>query len=51
MGDGNEVTFEIYAAKVIWDGEYHDIPVNEAELDSDKFFHPNGLRESPGVAL
>jgi clan AA aspartic protease len=31
LGDGSEVTFEVYAAKVIWDGEYVDIPVNEAE--------------------
>jgi clan AA aspartic protease len=33
LGDGSEVTFEVYAAIVIWDGEYHDIPVNEAETD------------------
>jgi clan AA aspartic protease len=33
LGDGSEVTFEVYAAKVIWDGEYLDIPVNEAETD------------------
>jgi clan AA aspartic protease len=33
LGDGSEVTFEIYAAKVIWDGEYRDIPINEAETD------------------
>ena len=33
LGDGSEVTFEVYAAKVIWDGEYHDIPINEAETD------------------
>jgi clan AA aspartic protease len=33
LGDGSEVTFEVYAAKVIWDGEYRDIPVNEAETD------------------
>jgi hypothetical protein len=26
LGDGSEVTFEVYAAKVIWDGEYRDIP-------------------------
>jgi clan AA aspartic protease len=25
LGDGSEVTFEVYAAKVIWDGEYRDI--------------------------
>lgn len=33
LGDGSEVTFEVYAATVIWDGEYRDIPVNEAETD------------------
>jgi clan AA aspartic protease len=33
LGDGSEVTFEIYAAKVIWDGEYLDIPINEAQTD------------------
>ncbi len=33
LGDGSEVTFEVYAAKIIWDGEYRDIPVNEAETD------------------
>lgn len=33
LGDGSEVTFEVYAAKVIWDEEYRDIPINEAETD------------------
>jgi clan AA aspartic protease len=33
LGDGSEVTFEVYAAKVIWDGKFRDIPVNEAETD------------------
>jgi clan AA aspartic protease len=33
LGDGSEVTFEVYAAKVIWDGEYRGIPINEAETD------------------
>ena len=33
MGDGSEVTFEVYAARIIWDGEYRDIPVNEAQTD------------------
>jgi clan AA aspartic protease len=33
LGDGSEVSFEVYAARVIWDGEYRDIPVNEAETD------------------
>ena len=33
LGDGSEATFEVYAAKVIWDGEYCNVPVNEAETD------------------
>jgi clan AA aspartic protease len=33
LGDGSEVTFEVYTAKVIWDGQYRNIPVNEAETD------------------
>lgn len=33
LGDGSEATFEVYAAKVIWDGGYCNVPVNEAETD------------------
>jgi clan AA aspartic protease len=33
LGDGSEVTFEVYAATVIWDGQFRNIPVNEAETD------------------
>lgn len=33
LGDGSEATFEVYVAKVIWDGEYRNVPVNEAETD------------------
>jgi clan AA aspartic protease len=33
LGDGSEVTFEVYAATIIWDGQYQDIPINEAETD------------------
>lgn len=33
LGDGSEVTFEVYAATVIWDGQYRNIPINEAETD------------------
>ena len=33
LGDASEVTFEVYAARIIWDGEYRDIPVNEAQTD------------------
>ncbi|PSB33106.1 clan AA aspartic protease [Stenomitos frigidus] len=33
LGDGSEVTFEVYASTIIWDGQYRNIPVNEAETD------------------
>jgi len=33
LGDGSEATFEVYAATVIWDGEYKNIPVNSAETE------------------
>ena len=33
LGDGSEVNFEVYAATIIWDGQYRNIPVNEAEID------------------
>jgi clan AA aspartic protease len=33
LGDGSEVTFEVYAAKIIWDGQYRNIPINEAETE------------------
>jgi clan AA aspartic protease len=33
LGDGSETTFEVYAGRIIWDGEYRDIPVNESETD------------------
>lgn len=33
LGDGSEVTFEVYAATIIWNGQYRNIPVNEAETD------------------
>jgi len=33
LGDGRETTFEVYAGRIIWDGEYQDIPVNESETD------------------
>ncbi|MGL5032982.1 MAG: clan AA aspartic protease, partial [Microcystaceae cyanobacterium] len=29
----SETTFEVYAGRVIWDGDYQDISVNEAETD------------------
>ena len=33
LGDGSEATFEVYAAQVIWDGAYRNVPINEAETD------------------
>jgi len=33
LGDGSETTFEVYAGRIIWDGEYRDIPVNESETE------------------
>jgi clan AA aspartic protease len=33
LGDGSEVPFEVYTASVIWDGQFRNIPVNEAETD------------------
>lgn len=33
LGDGSEVIFQVYAASIIWDGQYQNIPVNEAETD------------------
>ncbi|TAO02143.1 MAG: clan AA aspartic protease [Phormidium sp. SL48-SHIP] len=33
LGDGSETTFEVYSGRIIWDGEYRDIPVNESETD------------------
>ena len=33
LGDGSEVTFKVYAATVIWDGEYRKVPVNESETE------------------
>lgn len=33
LGDGSETIFEVYGATVIWDGQYKNIPVNEAETD------------------
>ncbi|TVR04111.1 MAG: clan AA aspartic protease [Phormidium sp. GEM2.Bin31] len=33
LGDGSEVTFKVYAATVIWDGEYCKVPVNESETE------------------
>ncbi len=33
LGDGSEVTFEVYASTIIWDGQYRNIPVKAAETD------------------
>ena len=31
LGDGTFCTFEVYTGLVIWDGEYHEIYINESE--------------------
>lgn len=31
LGDGSETLFDMYDARVIWDGQYRDIEVNAAE--------------------
>jgi clan AA aspartic protease len=31
LGDGTFCTFEVYTGFVIWDGEYHEIYINESE--------------------
>lgn len=33
LGDGSDTTFEVYSGRVIWDGEYRDIPINQSETD------------------
>ena len=33
LSDGSEKTFEVYSGRIIWDGEYRDIPINESETD------------------
>ncbi|MCU0569327.1 MAG: clan AA aspartic protease [Oculatellaceae cyanobacterium Prado106] len=33
LGDGSETTFEVYAGRIIWDGKYRDIPINESETE------------------
>jgi predicted aspartyl protease len=33
LSDGSEANFEVYAATIIWDGQYRNIPVNEAETE------------------
>jgi clan AA aspartic protease len=33
LGDGSETTFEVYSGRVIWDGEYRDIPINQSETE------------------
>lgn len=31
LGNGTETTFEVFAATIVWDGKYRNIPVNKAE--------------------
>lgn len=33
LGDGSETVFQVYEARIIWDGSYRTISVNEAETD------------------
>jgi clan AA aspartic protease len=33
LGDGSETLFDLYTAVVIWDGEYRDIYIAEAETE------------------
>jgi len=33
LGDGSETVFDIYECSVIWDGEYREIEVNQAETE------------------
>jgi clan AA aspartic protease len=34
LGDGNTQMFDVYSAKVIWDGEYRTIKINESNTIS-----------------
>ena len=33
LGDGSETLFDIYEGNVIWDGEYREIEINQAETE------------------
>lgn len=33
LGDGSETLFDLYAATIIWDGEYREIDVAESETE------------------
>ncbi|MDJ0705043.1 MAG: clan AA aspartic protease [Leptolyngbyaceae cyanobacterium MO_188.B28] len=33
LGDGSEALFDLYAATIIWDGQYHEIDVAESETE------------------
>lgn len=33
LGDGSETLFDLYAATVIWDGEFRDIDIAESETE------------------
>ncbi|MGP1382326.1 MAG: clan AA aspartic protease [Thainema sp.] len=33
LGDGSEALFDLYAATIIWDGQYRDVDVAESETE------------------
>jgi clan AA aspartic protease len=33
LGDGSEALFDLYAARIIWDGQYREIDVAESETE------------------
>jgi predicted aspartyl protease len=33
LGDGSETLFDLYAATIIWDGQYREIDVAESETE------------------
>lgn len=33
LGDGSETIFDVYEGSVIWDGEYREIEINQAETE------------------
>jgi clan AA aspartic protease len=34
LGDGSETLFDLYAATIIWDGQYREVDIAESETDS-----------------
>jgi clan AA aspartic protease len=33
LGDGSETLFDLYAATIIWDGQYHEIDIAESDTE------------------